>query len=619
MNAASEPPNRIELAAEPDFWIGALLARPSSCRVELAGREERVEPRVMEVLVALARAGERTVSRDQLVDLCWDGRIVSDEAVNRVVAKARQLARSFDPPPFSIETVPKVGFRLTSVQPSEAGAAGPQAGDGQLILALLHDWRTRLGLRGTARVAILIAVIAVAGVALFAAASLGSARNGLVEVMLFEPEQPQDRDLRSLSGTLGDAVVRVLTASGVNTVSRPVGADAGSSGANAEFRIAGTLHRTGEALVVNAQILDRASGLVLWSTQLERPIDFRAGLDEQAANDIAGALYCALGEREAAQGRMTVEVFSLFLNACAAAIDMQNPEQMLSVTRRLVEAAPNLADAHAMHAFALMLTAKLGLRNTRDEATRLSEDARAAARRALRLNPREANAYVVLAGAYYYTPNAPNWVEMERNLRRALEIDPELTQARLEYAWTLRHVGRTRAALDAFSGLTRAADPRARSNLLLVAELQAQLGDRRAADAMVSRLARIYPEQARDAEWGITVWWEDAEVARSRLRTMARGSTLLEEDVVCLDQYLSRLARRSAAAMRGLPSQCSDMETTWRIRMLARQGDVDGAYTLFEATRRNAFLNWRGSSITPNCASSGVTRASCGSPRNGPR
>jgi tetratricopeptide (TPR) repeat protein len=241
-----------------------------------------------------------------------------------------------------------------------------------------------------------------------------------------------------------------------------------------------------------------------------------------------------------------------------------------------------------MHALALTRTAT-GMRNAPDDAARLIEDARASARLALRLKPREAKAYVALSNTYLFAPNAPNWVEMERNLKRALELDPELTQARLGYAWILLEVGRTEAALDAFAGLTRAADPRARSNLLLVAATQASLGNRGAADAMVERLARTYPEQARDAEWGITIWWEDVGVARSKLRMMARGSAPLERQVACIDKYLSGLARRGAAAIRGLPSECAVVSPDWRFRMLARQGDLDAAYALFEA-RRTDFI-----------------------------
>ena len=71
----------------------------------------------MEVLLVLVGAKGATVSRDQLIDACWGGRIVSDDAVNRAVAQVRALARDVVPPPFMLETIPKVGFRLL---PSEA-------------------------------------------------------------------------------------------------------------------------------------------------------------------------------------------------------------------------------------------------------------------------------------------------------------------------------------------------------------------------------------------------------------------------------------------------------------------------------------------------------------------
>lgn len=108
----SGPTNRQKLATEPDFELGALKVSPSSCRVLANGAEVRVEAQTMAVLVVLAKASGATVSRDDLVAACWEGRIVSDDAIARTVAKARALARSVAPPAFVIETVPKIGYRL---------------------------------------------------------------------------------------------------------------------------------------------------------------------------------------------------------------------------------------------------------------------------------------------------------------------------------------------------------------------------------------------------------------------------------------------------------------------------------------------------------------------------
>lgn len=70
----------------------------------------------MTVLVVLSRAAGATVTREELVSACWQGRIVSDDAISRTIAKDRTLARSVAPAPFTLETLPKVGYRLVEAE-----------------------------------------------------------------------------------------------------------------------------------------------------------------------------------------------------------------------------------------------------------------------------------------------------------------------------------------------------------------------------------------------------------------------------------------------------------------------------------------------------------------------
>src|SRR5215475_2960002 len=100
-----------------DFQLGQLWVSPSTGRVRGAEGEIHVEPRVMQVLVALGRSAGATVTRESLVLSCWAGRAVSEDAVARVIAKVRQLARNGDQPYFVVETIPKVGFRLVTTVP----------------------------------------------------------------------------------------------------------------------------------------------------------------------------------------------------------------------------------------------------------------------------------------------------------------------------------------------------------------------------------------------------------------------------------------------------------------------------------------------------------------------
>ncbi len=114
------PGGAIELASEPEFRLGELRVDPARLTVTLHGRSVAIEPRVMMVLVVLASAGGRVVSRDELVHRCWNGRIVGDNALQRVVSRIRHLAATLGG--FEIQTIAKVGYFVRPIQ-QEAPAA----------------------------------------------------------------------------------------------------------------------------------------------------------------------------------------------------------------------------------------------------------------------------------------------------------------------------------------------------------------------------------------------------------------------------------------------------------------------------------------------------------------
>ena len=66
----------------------------------------------MQVLIVLVEAAGAVVSRDDLIQRCWEGRAVSEDAINRCIGQLRRLAKSCDEPCFTIECIPRVGYRL---------------------------------------------------------------------------------------------------------------------------------------------------------------------------------------------------------------------------------------------------------------------------------------------------------------------------------------------------------------------------------------------------------------------------------------------------------------------------------------------------------------------------
>jgi DNA-binding winged helix-turn-helix (wHTH) protein len=105
------PLARIILAHEAEFALGGLRIHPSKRMVIAGDQREILQPRIMQVLVLLARRRGEVVSRDELIAACWGGNAVSDDAINRCIARIRRLAEAHGG--FALETVPRVGYQLT--------------------------------------------------------------------------------------------------------------------------------------------------------------------------------------------------------------------------------------------------------------------------------------------------------------------------------------------------------------------------------------------------------------------------------------------------------------------------------------------------------------------------
>lgn len=114
---ATPPAVVIDLARRGPFRLGAIEVRPATREVIFDARREVVEPRVMQALIALADARGTVLSRDDLTRLCWDGRVVGEDAINRVMSRLRALARKTGA--FRVETITKVGYRLVDGDEAE--------------------------------------------------------------------------------------------------------------------------------------------------------------------------------------------------------------------------------------------------------------------------------------------------------------------------------------------------------------------------------------------------------------------------------------------------------------------------------------------------------------------
>lgn len=145
---------RIDLAQTPSFTVGGLRVSPSTRTISARGRQEIIEPRVLQVLIALWRADGATVSRDALIQSCWDGRIVNEHALNASITKLRRISEAWGA--FEVETIPRVGYllKVTGLEAGEVSRRVPRrslpwllwAAAGLLAIAVPAIWlMTRAG------------------------------------------------------------------------------------------------------------------------------------------------------------------------------------------------------------------------------------------------------------------------------------------------------------------------------------------------------------------------------------------------------------------------------------------------------------------------------------------
>ncbi|MEA3016169.1 MAG: hypothetical protein QOI38_891 [Sphingomonadales bacterium] len=467
---------RIILAAVPDFQIGGLQVRPARRQVcPVDGNCRELEPRIMQVLVALAQAGGEIVSRDELIEACWDGRIVGDDSINRCMVALRRLARSIDPPPFEIETVARVGYCLA--EPGTDRSALPRGGT--------HAARRRPIVAGIVTLAV-AAVIAL-GVLLWPRAQGGA------------DDRPQLRlaTIRALSHDLPDGIAdslreELIAAFEVDDAAIVITADSGFGVGRTTRFLRGTIQRAGDRLRFAVHLRDERSGASLWAQIFELPASFSAVAPRQVAARVSQVLRCGLPGAGPYLARMTDRQLSLWLQFCqeiwSNAPTTRN--RTIDVARRVTEAAPDFSRGWSSLALYAQPMGQIG---PEGDVAALRLEAAQAVARALRLDPQNSEAYAAWAAAFV---ERHDWIAVERLLQRALSVRPtDCTCEHHQYGFLLTVVGRLDEAVEAYRRF-RDRQPLTLASNLSLAEALFRAEQYEEGERILAQARRIWPEES---------------------------------------------------------------------------------------------------------------------------
>jgi TolB-like protein/DNA-binding winged helix-turn-helix (wHTH) protein/Flp pilus assembly protein TadD len=455
------PPMReseqIDLAHASAFRLASLVIEPGLRQViDAHSKAETLEPRVMQVLVVLAMANGSIVSRDDLVRQCWEGRIVGDDSINRVIGRLRRLAEEKGRGEFHIETITKVGYRLigrieliAGGQPAPLPTWSPPPGDSPTAAitempppsAPLPELLSPASgaaspptdppgpkpapppVAASSRInrRVLIGGAAVAAVA---AAGAVAWRNSLVEgsatggpssiaVLPFanlSGDPAQDYFSDGLSAEVRAELARnrqlEVTAQASSNKFRGSKDDAKtiSSALGVDFLLDGNVRRSGDMVRVATELVDGKSGFSKWSQTFDRPLADVFAVQREIAAAIALALNAQMGTTDAGFGRGTatggttnIIAFDAFLQGKALfeqGIDEASDRAALARFDAAIAADPDYGQAHAARARTLTVIGNQYAEGAERRA--LFDTAFAAANRAVALAADSADAHSAL-------------------------------------------------------------------------------------------------------------------------------------------------------------------------------------------------------------------------------
>jgi TolB-like protein/cytochrome c-type biogenesis protein CcmH/NrfG len=422
MDAASGPLEPVELAHERAIRIGPVLIEPPLRRVAHDdGREEFLEPRVMQVLVLLARSEGRIFTRDELNATCWRGLVVGEDAINRVLGRLRRLTESLCAGAFTIETITKVGYRLIPA-PGDARVAGAQP--------------------------------APPPAARLAGPPLEKPTIAVLPFKNMSGDPDQDYLAEAITEDIVTELSRWRWFFVIDRRStlryRDGEVDLAQMGRELGVRYAvdGSIRQSGARVRVSAQLIDTASRTTLWADRHDRLLVDLLGLQDDIIQQIVAAIEPTMLNDEGARvTRKSLADFSAldcFYRGmwCFNQLSEAHYEEALTFFREAIRRDPDLSLGYIGVSRTLYGRAVYGWS---DDPTATLRESRAAAQAAIRLDPRDGGAHCACAGASLYLgEHAAALAEV----RRSVALNPNFSNGHFRLGMVLLFSGRAQEAIE---------------------------------------------------------------------------------------------------------------------------------------------------------------------------
>ena len=501
--------------SEVPFEIAGYRVEPSLLRIAGSSGEVRLEAKAMQVLVYLMRHAGRAVSRSELEESVWPGRVVTEDAVTNAILKLRRAFGDDARHPRIIETIPKAGYRLIA-EVVPAGGSGDKARAPWTVAATHAGSPRRLRLLWSVVGLVAVPLLLYAGWVLLGRGgapsdSLASfAGKPAVAILPFvnlgnSPEQDYFAD-----GITADLITDLSKVSGLlviapGTVFAYKDSDAAPRQISAElavdYVVVGSVQRSGQRLRVNVQLVDADDEHALWGERYEGALDDVFEVQDRLTAAVISALRIELppAEREFLARRPTVSVaaYDHYLRGLESHGHRSREQNLLAREHflRAIELDPEFARAYT----------GLAMTHSRDAIdgwvptpSRSLEQAAELAGRAAAMDPTLPQVHFVSGQVDLFRRRH---LEAIAAAERAIKVDRNYADAYALSAWILNYAGRTDEAVDAMKKAMRLNPRPTASYLEVLGEIRFVQGRFDESAAVFERVLDINPDYTRARMW----------------------------------------------------------------------------------------------------------------------
>ena len=378
-----------------------------------------VEPQVFDLLAYLIRNRERVVSKDDLIESVWRGRIVSESALGTRTNAARSAIGDSGKAQRLIKTLPRKGFRFVAAVREENASAQTRTGRAEAPVLALPDKPS-------------IAVLPFTN-------------------MSDDHDQKHFADGISEDLITGLSRIRWLFVIARNSAfvykGRAVDVKQVAAELGVRYVLEGSVRRAGRRLRISAQLIDATTGGHHWAERYDRKLGDIFAVQDEITRSVAGAiephLMAAEGIRALARSADDLGAWELVARAQAQFWRMTQPDHdaAVNVLEQAIATYPDYAPAHSLLGFRQVFAAHMGWA-ARDQALSAGREH---ATRAIALDDRDSWGHIALG----------YWAMMERRtdesiaaFTRAVSLNPSSAAAHAHLSHIFAFAGRDREAIQ---------------------------------------------------------------------------------------------------------------------------------------------------------------------------